>query len=152
MSAHGDLSTEVPLYGVCKWCCMRRNWAQSLCGSTYLSRCTLGYPWCWSSRCHSSSPDNSLPRTSRSRQPAAQRKGEWVCVENWGPSSMGEGPKVKNSSITSSELQLGSYHPNIVRATVENLWRGRWWPRWSDLGWLWWGGLVSRRRLVESRT
>jgi hypothetical protein len=125
----------------------------SMCGLTYVSWCTLGYPRCWSPRCCSSSLDSSLSRPSRPRQPAAQRKGEQVRVENWGSSSMGEGSGAKNPSITSSELHPGSHHPKLVRAAVENWSRWRWRSRWPNPGRLWRGRLlVFCRRQVECRT
>jgi hypothetical protein len=120
----------------------------SLYGSTYTSRCNLDYPRCWSS-----SPNSSLSRTMRSRQPVAQWKREGICAKNWGSSSMGNSIGAKDSSIKSSELHLEGYHPKFARVATENWWRYGWWSRWPDLGWLWCGGLlVFRITLVESRT
>jgi hypothetical protein len=141
-SALGDHLVKVLLYGVCKWCCMRRNWALRPCGSTYILRCTPYYPWCWSSRWCSSSPNSSLSRTSRSWQPAAQWKGEEVCVENCGSSSMGESSGEKDSSIIRPVLCLERYHPKLMRAAMETWWRCTWWSRRPDPGWLWCGGLL----------
>jgi hypothetical protein len=114
----------------------------SLCGSTYILRCTPSYPCWWSSRCCSSSLDNSLSRTLRSRQPVAQWKGEGVHAENWGSSRMGESSWAKDSSITSLELHLEGCHPKLARLAAKNWWRCRRRSRWPDPGRLWCGGLL----------
>jgi hypothetical protein len=137
-------ASDVVREGIELWCS---------CDLTYISRCNIGYPRHWSPRCCSSSPNSFLSRTSRYRQPAAQWKGEAVCTGNWRSTCMGESSGAKDSIITSSEVRPEVYHLKLVRAAMESWWRCRWWSRRPGPGQLWCDRLlVSRRRIVESRT